>query len=66
MPPVEDSVLWHDAIPRKKSLCQANALLLVVKRFGVSVVLPMVFRSTLTLSTFILFCFFLCLISGST
>ena len=41
MPPVEDSVSWHDAIPRKRSLCQENAVLLVV--LFVTVAMPMVF-----------------------
>ena len=30
VPPVEHSVLWHDAIQRQRSLCQENAVLLVV------------------------------------
>jgi len=29
--PVEDSVSWHEAIPSKRSLCQENAVLLVVQ-----------------------------------
>jgi len=32
VPPVEDSFSWHDAIPKKGSLCQENAILLVVQR----------------------------------
>jgi len=32
VPPVEDSVSWHEAIPTKRSLCQENAVLLVVQR----------------------------------
>jgi len=30
VPPVEHSVSWHDAIQRKRSLCQEHAVLLVV------------------------------------
>jgi len=29
VPSVKYSVSWHDAIPRKRSLCQENAVLLV-------------------------------------
>jgi len=56
--PVEDSVSWHDAILRKRSLCQENAVLLVVQLLCVTAAMPMVFSSTLTLPTFLLFFFF--------
>jgi len=36
MPAVEDSVSWHDAIQRKRSLCQENAVLLVVQQLGIT------------------------------
>ena len=61
---VEDLVSWHDAIPRKRSLCQENAVLLMVQWLRVMASMPMVFSSTLTLSTFVLL-FFLCSFSGS-
>ena len=59
MPPVEDSVSWHDSIPRKRSLGQKNAVLFLVQRLGVTPATPMVFGSTITLPAFVLF-FFLC------
>ena len=55
MPAVEDSVSWHDVIPRKRSLCQKNAILLMVHWLGVIAAMPTVFGSTLTLPTFIFF-----------
>jgi len=55
MPPVKDLVSWHDAIPRKRSLCQENAVLLMVQRLCVTAAMPMVFGSTLTLPTFVSF-----------
>ena len=64
MLPVEDSVSWHGIIPRKRSLCQEYAVLLVVQRLCVTAAMPMVFGSNLTLPTFPLF-FFLCFFSGS-
>ena len=30
VPPVQDSISWHDTIPRKRSLGQENAVLLMV------------------------------------
>ena len=57
----QDSISWHNAMQTKRSLCQQNVVLLVVQRLGVTAVMPMVFGSTLTLPTFVLF-FFLCLL----
>ena len=54
MPPVKDSVSWHDAIPRKRPLCQKNAVLLVVQWLCVTAAMPMVFGST----HFVLFFYF--------
>ena len=64
MPPVKDSVSWHDAIPTKRSLCQENTVLLMVQRLCDTAAMPMVFGSTLTLRdlSFFFFAFFkLCL-----
>jgi len=36
VPPVGHSILWHDVIQRKKSLCQEHAVLLVVQLSGVA------------------------------
>jgi len=55
MPAIVDPVSWHDAVQTKRSLCQENAVLLVVQRLGVTAAMLMVFSSTLTLPTFILF-----------
>jgi len=56
----ENSVSWHDAIPTKTSLCQENAVLLVVSWLCVTAAVPLVFGSTLTLPTFSLLFFRLC------
>jgi len=55
VPAVHDSVSWHDAIQRKRSLSQENAVLLVVQWLGVTAVMQMVASSTLALPTFVLF-----------
>ena len=58
MLPVEHSVLWHDAIQRKRSLCLENTVLLVVQWWlGVMAAMPMVGGSTLALLTFLVFFF---------
>ena len=57
MPPVKHSDLCHDAIQRKRSLCQEHSVVLVVLWLGVTAAmpLPMVGGSTLALPTFIFF-----------
>ena len=55
MAPVNDSISWHDAIPRKRSLCQGNvARGVTVKCYGCYAHI-IVFGSTLTLPTFFFF-----------
>jgi len=54
-PAVEDSVSWNNTIQRKRSLCQENAVLLVVQWLGVTVAMPTVCSSTLALPTSVLF-----------
>jgi len=51
VPAVEDSVSWHDTTQRKRSLCQENAVLLAVYRFGVKAPILMVFGLILALPT---------------
>ena len=64
VPTVEDSVSWHDVIQRKRLLCQENAVLLVVQRLGVTAAIPMIFSSTLALTTYDFFlCFFQALLT---
>ena len=56
-PAVEDSVSRNDAIQRKRSLCQENAVLLMVQWLGVTVAMPTVCSSTLALPTSVVFFF---------
>jgi len=63
VPPDEHLVSWHDAIQRKRSLCQEHAVLLVVQWLGVTAAMPMAGGSTLALPTF--FSLFLCFFLGS-
>jgi len=52
------TVSWHDAITRKRSLCQENVVLLMVWRLCVTVAMVMVLGLTLTLPTFFSLLFF--------
>ena len=58
MLPVEDLVSWHDAIPRKRSFCQENAVLVVVYWLCVTAAMPVVFGLTLQFATSVFFFFF--------
>ena len=57
MPAVSDSVSvsWYGAMQRKRSLCQENAVLLMVQWLGVTAAMRIVCGSTLTLLTFVFF-----------
>ena len=69
MPAVKDSVTWHDAIPRTRSLCQENAVLFQCSVRGVMVtfyVLRLLCQwFSVRLSPWRLAFFFLCFFSGS-